>query len=52
MSVSSGVNSPAPDVSTAHAATVEAAASIPATSTTASEGIIGNQTCGDKNSGG
>jgi hypothetical protein len=51
MSVSPGMDGPAPDVGTTHATPMEApAASIAATSTTASECIIGNQTCGDKNS--
>jgi hypothetical protein len=55
------MDGPATEVGTTHAAPMEASGahatpmetattSKPATSTTASECIVGNQTCGDKNS--
>jgi hypothetical protein len=50
MSVASGMDRPAPEVGTMHASSMEAAAPKAATSTTASECIIGNQSRGNKNS--
>jgi hypothetical protein len=51
MSVSPGMDGTAAEVGTTHAAPMEAAAApIAAASTAASECIIGNQTCRDKNS--